>query len=203
MLLVALFLKWENPSHIGARLLLRQSPSRWRLLGVAPCAAHNYLVAHDRVLLSAHSGVNFWIGNNPNANGYPRMPPGLHAGQEAMLQDSMTVAQRSSDRELKRSEISNYWANKARTYIRENPGAWLRLVGLKIANFWNAFQYDDLSIITNLRLQGVLLPGVKFGLIAALAIPGIVFAPSPCSTLALAVRRRPLAHGLVTHGIRD
>jgi tetratricopeptide (TPR) repeat protein len=176
MLLAALFLKWENPFRNGRRFLLASLLMAGVVLGVAPCAAHNYLVAHDRVFLSAHSGVNFWIGNNPNANGYPRMPPGLHAGQEAMLQDSMTVAQRNSERELKRSEISNYWANKARAYIRENPGAWLRLVGLKIANFWNAFQYDDLSIITNLRLQGVLLPGVKFGLIAVLALPGIVFA---------------------------
>ncbi len=176
MFFAALFLKWENPFRIGRPLRLAGLLLLGVALGIAPCAAHNYFIAHDRVLLSAHSGVNFWIGNNPNANGYPRMPPGLHAGQEAMLQDSMTVAQRTSDRALKRSEISNYWADKARSYIRENPGDWLRLVGLKIANFWNAFQYDDLSIITNLRLQGVLFPGVKFGLIAALALPGIVFA---------------------------
>ncbi len=57
--------------------------------GTSPCWVHNCLVARDRVFLSAHSGINFWIGNNPDANGYPRFPPGLHAGQAAMLQDSI------------------------------------------------------------------------------------------------------------------
>jgi tetratricopeptide (TPR) repeat protein len=120
--------------------------------------------------------VNFWIGNTPLATGYPRMPPGLHAGQEAMLQDSINVAQGAAGRDLKRSEISAYWSAKANAYIAENPGAWLKLVARKIGNFWNAFQYDDLSIITNLRLQRVLLPGVKFGLVAALALAGLFFA---------------------------
>ncbi len=174
LLLVAIFLKWQEP--LRNRIFQLALLALGVLLGIAPCAAHNYLAAHDRVLLSAHSGVNFWIGNNPTANGYPRMPPGMHAGQEAMLQDSVTMAQNAAGHEMKRSEISEYWATKARTFIRENPGAWLRLIAVKIANFWNAFQYDDLSIITNLRLQGVLLPGMRFGLIAALALPGIVFA---------------------------
>ncbi|MDQ6911795.1 MAG: tetratricopeptide repeat protein [Verrucomicrobiota bacterium] len=174
LLLVAIFLKWQQPlrNRIFQLALLVLGVS----LGIAPCAAHNYLVAHDRVLLSAHSGVNFWIGNNPTANGYPRMPPGMHAGQEAMLQDSVTMAQNAAGHEMKRSEISEYWATKARAFIRENPAAWRRLIAVKIANFWNAFQYDDLSIITNLGLQGVLIPGIRFGLIAALALPGIVFA---------------------------
>ena len=174
LLLVAIFLKWPVPFQ--PRLLLCLLLFLGVSLGIAPCAAHNYLVAHDRVLLSAHSGVNFWIGNNPDANGYPRMPPGMHAGQEAMLQDSLTMAQKAAGHEMKRSEISEYWATKARNFIRENPLAWLRLLALKINNFWNAFQYDDLSIITNLRLQGVLLPGLRFGLIAALALPGVIVA---------------------------
>ena len=46
-------------------------------------------MAHDRVILSAHGGINFWIGNNPDANGYPRFPPGMRAGQAAMLEDSI------------------------------------------------------------------------------------------------------------------
>jgi Flp pilus assembly protein TadD len=40
--------------------------------------------------------------------------------------------------------------------------------------FWSAFQYDDLSIITILREQKVTLPGIYFGVVAALALPAIV-----------------------------
>src|SRR3989442_5432698 len=31
--------------------------------GTSPCWVHNCLVAQDRVFLSAHSGINLWIGN--------------------------------------------------------------------------------------------------------------------------------------------
>ena len=45
---------------------------------------------------------------------------------------------------------------------------------VKFGNFWNAYQYDDLSIIKLLRDDGVLPPGLKFGFIAALGLAGIV-----------------------------
>jgi tetratricopeptide (TPR) repeat protein len=145
------------------------------VVGTAPCWIHNYFVARDPVLLSAHSGVNFWIGNNPNANGYPSFPPGLRAGQAAMLQDSITQAESAAGRPLKRAAVSAYWSEKANDYIRSQPEAWLRLLLLKLRNFWSAFQYDDLSVITNLREQRVLFPGIYFGLAAALSIPGLFF----------------------------
>jgi hypothetical protein len=143
-------------------------------IGTSPCWLHNYFIARDRVFLSAHSGINFWIGNNPDANGYPRFPPGLRAGQAAMLQDSIDVAESVAGHPLKRGEVSQYWSAKARDYIADHPLAWLRLLGLKLRNFWSAFQYDDLSIITNMREQGVTFPGIYFGLLAALALPAMI-----------------------------
>jgi hypothetical protein len=143
-------------------------------IGTSPCWSHNYFIARDRVFLSAHSGINFWIGNNPDANGYPRFPPGLRTGQAAMLQDSIDVAESVAGHPLKRGEVSQYWSAKARDYIADHPLAWLRLLGLKLRNFWSAFQYDDLSIITNMREQGVTFPGIYFGLLAALALPAMI-----------------------------
>jgi hypothetical protein len=178
LLLAALFLKPQ---------LERTKPSLWpagvaavALLflglgaGTSPCWIHNYFVARDPVILSAHSGINFWLGNNPDATGYPRFP-GLHTGQAAMLKDSIDLAETAAGRALKRSEVSEYWSSKARTYISGHFGAWLKLMGRKLINFWNAFEYDDISIIDNLRGSGVILPGLHFGLVAALAIPGFCF----------------------------
>jgi Tfp pilus assembly protein PilF len=142
-------------------------------LGTSPCWVHNYFIAKDPVLLSAHSGINLWIGNNPEATGYPRFPPGLRAGQAAMLQDSITQAEAVAGRSLKHAEVSAYWSNKAKAYVSSHFPDWLRLIARKLGNFWNAFQYDDLSIITSLREQSVILPGLSFGIVAALAIPGI------------------------------
>lgn len=146
------------------------------VIGTAPCWIHNYIVARDPIFLSAHGGINFWIGNNPIANGYPRFPPGLHAGQASMLQDSINQAQSAAGHTLKNADVSAYWLAKAKAYISSNFIGWLGLLCLKLRNFWNVFQYDDLSIITNLREQGIIFPGCYFGLIAALALPGLCLA---------------------------
>ncbi len=51
----------------------------------------------------------------------------------------------------------------------------MKLLGRKLVNFWNAFEYDDINIIAKLRGSGVIFPGLHFGLVAAFAIPGICF----------------------------
>src|SRR6202023_3093864 len=107
-------------------------------LGTAPCWVHNAVVARDPVFLSAHSGINLRLGNNPDATGDPHFP-GLHAGQTSMLRDSILIAESAAGRSLKRSEVSAYWSEKARAYIAGNFGAWLKLIGREIANFWNGF----------------------------------------------------------------
>jgi tetratricopeptide (TPR) repeat protein len=142
--------------------------------GTAPCWIHNYFAARDPVFLSAHSGINLWLGNNPEATGYPHFP-GLHAGQAAMLKDSIDLAEAAARRSLKRSEVSAYWSAKARNYIGTNFGEWLKLMWRKVENLWNALEYDDVGVISNLRQQQVLFPGLHFGIVAALAIPGFFF----------------------------
>jgi tetratricopeptide (TPR) repeat protein len=141
--------------------------------GASPCWIHNYFIAHEPVMLSAHSGLNFYIGNNPIANGYPKMPPGMSTSQAGMLKDSITIAQQAEHRPLKHYEVSQYWSAKAHEFIAEHPGQWLRLMATKFANFWNSFQYDDLTLITLFQHAGVLIPGLRFGVVAALAIPGM------------------------------
>jgi tetratricopeptide (TPR) repeat protein len=150
-------------------------------LGASPCWVHNYFVAGEPVFLSAHGGINFWLGNNASANGYPNIPAGLHADQEGMLKDSILWAERAVGHPLRRSEVSVFWTEQAHQYIRENPLQWLRLMATKLGNYWNGFQYDDLGVILTMREDGVLFPGLSFGLVAALALPGV----------GLAVARRP------------
>jgi tetratricopeptide (TPR) repeat protein len=174
LLVAALFLRW--PGTFSRRASGAAFIVVGVFIGTSPAWIHNYFVARDPVFLSAHSGINFWIGNNPAANGYPRFPPGLHASQQAMLQDSITAAEKVAGRPLRRSEVSAFWSAKAAAWIAQNPGAWMKLLALKIKNFWNAYQYDDLSIITALRDQSIIFCGLGFGLVAALALPGLVIA---------------------------
>jgi tetratricopeptide (TPR) repeat protein len=126
--------------------------------------------------MSAHSGINFWIGNSPTATGYPAMPKGMRASQEELFEDSISFAEKEAGRPLSRAEVSQHWNQKAKTWIRENPERWRQLLWTKFLNFWNAYQYDDLSIVSMLREFGVLPPGLRFGVVAALGIPGMLAA---------------------------
>ncbi len=143
-------------------------------VGASPAWIHNYFVAREPVMLSAHSGINFWIGNNPTSTGYPKMPPGIRATQSGLLQDSITLAEEATGRKMRRAEVSKYWSEQANAYISTHFSAWLRLMRVKFGNFWNAYQYDDLSIIKLLRDDGILPPGLKFGCIAALGLAGLL-----------------------------
>jgi len=89
-----------------------------------------------------------------------------------MLKDSIASAEKAAGRPLKRSEVSSYWSQKAHDWIRRHPIDFLKLLGTKFKNFWSAFSYDDISVVTALRDQSVTFPGEGFGLIAAL---GFVF----------------------------
>ncbi len=145
-------------------------------LGASPCWLHNYYVAGEPVLLSAHSGINLWIGNNPEANGYPKMPAGMRSDQEGLLRDSITFAEKIAGRPLRRYEVSAYWSTQAHQYVAAHPRDFLRLLGVKLRNFWNGYPYDDLGVIRPMREDGVLLPGPGFGFVASLGLPGLLLA---------------------------
>jgi hypothetical protein len=181
LVVIAIALTVNRGSGVGKRVLGSVSAVAILMGGVyagcSPVWIHNYFIAKDSVLLSAHDGLNFYLGNHATANGYTKIPEGLRASQEGLLRDSLSIPQRELRPQgppLKRSEASAYWKAKGQSYIRENPSAWMRLLGLKFANFWNAYQYDDLSILKLLRDEGAIPPGLRFGFVAAFGLVGLV-----------------------------
>jgi Flp pilus assembly protein TadD len=143
-------------------------------IGCSPAWIHNNFIAKDPVFLTGHSGLNYYLGNHSTANGYTRIPTGLRSSQEGLLRDSILIPEREAGRPLLRAEVSEYWKSKGDAWVRNNRSAWMRLLGIKFANFWNSYQYDDLSILKLLKDEGVTLPGLRFGLAAALGLFGLV-----------------------------
>ena len=178
LVIVAIALSVGRGRGLGRRVLSSVGAVAVLLGGVytgcSPAWVHNYFYAHDRVLFSAHDGLNYYIGNHAEANGYTKIPPILRAAQESLLLDSLSIPERELGRPLKRSEVSAYWKAKGQAFIHEHPAAWLRLMGVKFANFWNNYQYDDLSILKLLRDEGVVPPGLRFGFAGALALPAML-----------------------------
>lgn len=141
--------------------------------GSSPSWVHNYFYAGEPVALSAHSGINFYIGNNPRANGYPNFPPGIRASQEGLLEDSARLAEAAAGRPLRRYEVSAFWSAQAGDFIRENRAAWLRLIVAKIRNYYSSYEYDDISTLRPLRALGVLTWGWAFAGVVLAAAAGL------------------------------
>ncbi len=135
----------------------------------------NYLVGDDAVLITAHSGINFYIGNNPQANGLFKTPPYMRATQGGLIEDAKILAERISGRTFKASEVSNFWFRRSLGFIVSRPLDFLRLMGKKIVLFWNAKEHiDDIEYYIFNEERGLLkLPLFNFSLIGPLGILGM------------------------------
>lgn len=154
-------------------------------LPIAPVTARNYIIADDIILISSQGGINLYLGNNPRAEGLTMMMP------EAVLDERVPwdefiptvtkIAERESGRELKPSEVSGFWSNKARQFIFGQPVEFIKLTFRKLVYFFSGFENSDQTDIYDFRKYSSLLSilifnyGLKFpfGLFAPLAIVGI------------------------------
>ncbi|XHR28809.1 MAG: hypothetical protein ACFUZC_23205 [Chthoniobacteraceae bacterium] len=146
------------------------------LVGTAPCWVYNRVLAKEPVWFSAQSGLNAWIGHRPHANGYPELPPEFkRADQAAMLKESILFAQKETGRTLTRGEASQFWADKATAFLREHPGQRIVIALVKMRNFWNAARHDDLGVVQPFTAQGVVTPGLGYGIVALFALAALPF----------------------------
>ena len=194
--LVAVAAAWSLVVGFGARTPAAKQPagspipdsgSRARpilafALGLAmvllPVAARNYAVGGGFYLTTSQFGPNFYIGNNPAADGtYMSLRPGRGA-PEYERADATELAERARQRSLTPGEVSSYWTEQALAFIRNQPGDWLALVGRKFALLWNRGEmldtesqesYEDISPV--LRVLAVV---GHFGVVVPLALIGLV-----------------------------
>src|SRR6476646_4880999 len=165
---------------------------RWRpvlllsagvLIAFVPIGVRNAVVAHEASLVPSHGGLNFYIGNNAEANGLFRAVPGVSPTIEGQARDTRRVAAAALGRPLTDSEVSSYFSRLALTWIREHPIAWLRLLARKIAYVFNAqhiplplsysfFAYDTGSILRFLFVGPWCL--IPLGLVGLIGAPRLV-----------------------------
>lgn len=128
------------------------------LIALTPVGIRNAVVAHEASLLPSHGGLNFYIGNNADANGLFRTVPGVSPTIEGQARDTRRVAEAALKRPLTDGEVSLYFSGLAIGWIREHPIAWLRLFAVKVGYVFNAqhiplplsypfFAYDAGSIL--------------------------------------------------------
>ena len=149
-------------------------------LVIAPSLIRNYVVAEDPVLISASAGMNFYNGNNPDANGTHNVPSifDRSMADHPLEQNAIykAYAEEQLGGPLRASEVSNYWFGRGLEYVFENPGAWLSLLAKKFALFINGDEiWNNRSIEVTRQFSWVLrLPLLGFAVVGPLALLGLV-----------------------------
>jgi len=150
------------------------------LLGLAlpllAVAARNAALGGGFLPTTSQGGVNFWIGNNPLADGtYRPLVPGKQVPSYER-EEARRLAEQALGRPLAANDVSGYWLGRGLAWARAEPGAWVRLQGKKLGLYWNGYEWPDAvdyywmkTISWPLRL-----PGLEWSAAALLALWGLL-----------------------------
>ncbi|MFH1867958.1 MAG: tetratricopeptide repeat protein [Candidatus Omnitrophota bacterium] len=149
---------------------------------ILPITLKNYLASGDLIFMSSHAGLNFYIGNNENADGTFKAPSWARSNIEGLNEDAKTIAERELSRELSEREVSDFYFKKGMRFIKEKPLMFLRLLGRKLIlyiNKYEIFDNADLYIYRNkipiFRIM-LMLPFLTFLFVGSLGLAGMVVA---------------------------
>ena len=112
------------------------------VLAVLPAVIHNFATSRDFVLVTSNAGINFYIGNNRDANGTFVPIPGVD------VIDDVTTSQfveRATGKTPTPSEVSHYWFERAMGDVRHDPRRALVLLGRKVALFFNGYEVPQIE----------------------------------------------------------
>ncbi len=113
-------------------------------LAILPVTLHNLIAGGEFVLVSSQGGINFYIGNNQNADGTSPIIPEL--GIDWTLEECAELALRESGapgKEITNSKVSSHFYGKAIQFIAEQPLVWSKLTLKKLGFFWNAHEIQN------------------------------------------------------------
>jgi len=143
-----------------------------------PVAFRNLRAGGSFALTTSQMGANFYIGNNPKADGtYMPLRPGRGDARYERV-DAVSLAERDAGRKLTPGEVSHYWLKRALEYIRGHPLEWLALLARKWVMTWNAWEVPDTEDYYLYREYSPLLNRLglvfHFGVLCPLAVAGVV-----------------------------
>jgi tetratricopeptide (TPR) repeat protein len=134
----------------------------------------NGIVGRDWIFIASQGGINFYIGNQPSADGTTPNVPGAGSGIAGTYEAPARLASQALGRSLSPSEVSAYWFRRGLDFWVKKPARAVILFLKKIALTWNRRELPNLldqkffapyeSWLFRLRL----LPG--FALLAPIAL---------------------------------
>jgi len=145
-------------------------------LVLLPPIAYNARESGRFVPVTAHGGVNFYIGNAAGSNGLYRPLDEMRANIQGTVEDARASAEAETGRHMTAAEVSDYYTRRALGDIRRDPAAWLRLLGRKLMLLANGKEIADMPNIYFYETScGVLrLLIMPYGAIVSLGLCGLV-----------------------------
>ena len=148
------------------------------LLVLSPIAIRNRIVGGEWHLTTSQFGPNFYLGNNPNADGTASPLREGRGTAEYERQDATNLAQVAVGRNLTTGEVSSYWTKEALAFIRSRPVTWLKLEARKTALLWNRAELVDTDSQDSYQEWSWLLRTAAhighFGVLVPLALFGVL-----------------------------
>jgi tetratricopeptide (TPR) repeat protein len=138
-------------------------------LVIAPVSLRNYLRSSAWVLVSANGGINFFLGNNPDAARTALLRPGLQWEElVASPPDSARAGQARWDR---------WFAARGVTWVREHPLGFVAGLVEKSVQYANAHEIDRNLDVRGFKEQSrVLRLAPTYALVAPWVLLGLVVA---------------------------
>jgi tetratricopeptide (TPR) repeat protein len=146
-------------------------------LVLLPVGLRNLVAGGEFKLTTAQFGPNFFIGNNPAADGTYGSVRKIIGETQLEGGDAKRLAERAAGRRLSSGEVSDYWFKRSADYISAQPLSWLALLGKKWLMVWNAREVEDSDDFYIYRqwswLLNILGSFANFGVLAPLAAAGV------------------------------
>ena len=91
-------------------------------LALAPITVRNYARTGELVIISSHGGLNFYIGNNPGADGTYGAVAGITPSIAGQAGDAQRIASQALGHAAGEAETSRYFYRQAADWMLHHPG---------------------------------------------------------------------------------
>lgn len=117
---------------------------------VGSVTLRNKIVGGEWIFISAHSGLSFYVGNNPEAEGVFSNPEFIRPTHRTQDEDLLIATMARTGKSVSPLQASRYWRDQALHFIRKEPRRYLNLLLKKAGMF---FQQREDAYDIDLILQ--------------------------------------------------
>ena len=150
---------------------------------IAPATLHNWLAAEELIPVSAHGGITFWHGNNPEARGTLHIV-GVENDKDTYHLDALRQTRAARGPEAGWRATSEHFFARGLAWWRAEPLRALEVFGLKVWYTVSGRVYSDVHPLALERADG-LVPAAWLA-----PVPVAWFAPLGLIAAALLALRR-------------